>query len=184
MIRRIKMAGGSWFNQVNIYLYRLKIINMIVKYYRLLFLLSATFLFNTLRAQDDQQKGDDTWKKVYRATATRYDDLIHTRLDVKFDFDKSYLYGKEWVTLKPHFYPTDTLALDAKGMDIHKIDILKDGHNVPLKFDYDGMFLKIHLDRIYRHTEEYTLYIEYTAKPNELKVHQGSAAITDAKGLY
>ncbi|HEV3326566.1 MAG TPA: M1 family metallopeptidase, partial [Puia sp.] len=31
---------------------------------------------------------------------------------------------------------------------------------------------------------KYTLYIDYTSKPNELKVHQGSAAITDAKGLY
>jgi aminopeptidase N len=178
------MADGSWFNQVNNYLYRLKIINMIAKNYRLFFLLSATFIFTTLRAQDDRQKGDDTWKKVYRATATKYDDLVHTRLDVKFDFDKCYMYGKEWVTLKPHFYPTDTLELDAKGMDIHKIDMVKEGHNVPLKFDYDGMILKIHLDRSYRRTEDYILYIDYTAKPNELKVHQGSAAITDAKGLY
>jgi aminopeptidase N len=157
---------------------------MIIKNNRLLFLLSASFIFNTVRAQDTQQKGDDTWKKVYRAAATKYDDLVHTRLDVKFDFDKCYMYGKEWVTLKPHFYPTDSLELDAKGMDIHKIDMVKEGHDVPLKFDYDGMFLKIHLDRSYRRTEDYTLYIEYTSKPNELKVHQGSAAITDAKGLY
>ena len=178
------MADGSWFNQVNNYLCRLKIINMIIKNNRLLFLLSASFIITTVRAQDTQQKGDDSWKKVYRAIATKYDDLVHTRLEVKFDFDKCYMYGKEWVTLKPHFYPTDSLELDAKGMDIHKIDMVKAGHDVPLKFDYDGMFLKIHLDRSYRRTEDYTLYIEYTSKPNELKVHQGSAAITDAKGLY
>src|SRR5690606_9980415 len=31
--------------------------------------------------------------------------------------------------------------------------------------------------------EEYTIYIKYTARPNEVK-QEGSAAITDAKGLY
>jgi aminopeptidase N len=179
------MAGGNWINQVNNYLYRLKIINMIAKNIRLLFLLSAPLCFTTLlQAQDTGQQGDDSWKKVYRATATKYDDLVNTRLDVKFDFDKCYMYGREWVTLKPHFYPTDTLQLDAKGMDIHKIEMVKEGRNAPLKYDYDGMILRIHLDRTYHRTENYTLYIDYTSKPNELKVHQGSAAITDAKGLY
>jgi aminopeptidase N len=179
------MVGGNWFNRVNNYLYPLKIINMIAMNKRLLFLLSASLLFATLlRAQDAQQQGDDSWKKVYRATATKYDDLVNTRLDVKFDYDKAYMYGKEWVTLKPHFYSTDTLELDAKGMDIHKIEMVKEGKNVPLKYDYDGMILRIHLDRTYHRENNYTLYIDYTAKPNELKVHQGSAAITDAKGLY
>ena len=92
------------------------------------------------------------------------------------------MYGKEWVTLKPHFYSTDTLELDAKGMDIHKIEMVKEGRGVPLKYDYDGMTLRIQLDRTYHRTEKYTLYLDYTAKPNELKVHRGSAAITDAKG--
>ncbi|HUB62268.1 MAG TPA: M1 family metallopeptidase [Puia sp.] len=158
---------------------------MIAKNNRLLFLLSASLLFGALlRAQDTPQKEDDSWKKIYRATATKYDDLVHTRLDVKFDYDKCYMYGKEWVTLKPHFYSTDTLDLDAKGMDIHKIEMIREGHRIPLKYDYDGMILRIHLDRTYRRTEDYTLYIDYTAKPNELKVHKGSAAINDAKGLY
>jgi aminopeptidase N len=148
--------------------------------------LAACLLFFSflVHAQEAQSPGDDSWKKIYRAAATKYDDLISTKLDVKFDYDKCYMYGKEWVSLKPHFYPTDTLSLDAKGMDIHAIEMVKEGHNVPLKYDYDGMMLHIHLDRTYKYTEKYTLYISYTAKPNELKVHVGSAAITDAKGLY
>ena len=175
----------SLVNRVNNYLYRLKINNMIAKNNRhvlcLITLLSVTMV---LRAQEAPQPGDDSWKKVYRASATKYDDLINTRLDVKFDYDKSYMYGKEWVTLKPHFYPTDTLALDAKGMDIHKVEMEKEGRGVPLKYNYDGLTLLIHLDKTYKNTEKYTLYIDYTSKPNELKIHQGSAAITDAKGLY
>ncbi|WDF54954.1 M1 family metallopeptidase [Mucilaginibacter sp. KACC 22063] len=120
---------------------------------------------------------------IYRATATKINDLVNTKLDVKFDYKKRYLYGKEWVTLKPHFYPTDSLRLDAKGMDIHQIAVVKNGKNVPLKYSYDNMSLNIKLDKKYLNSEKYTIYIDYTSKPDELKV-QGSAAINDAKGLY
>ncbi|MBS1564901.1 MAG: M1 family peptidase, partial [Bacteroidetes bacterium] len=128
-------------------------------------------------------QADTSWKTVYRETATRINDLVHTKLDVRFDYDKSYLNGKAWITLKPHFYATDSLSLDAKGMDIAKVAIVKGGSSSPLKYQYDGMILNIKLDRSYKGGDNYTVYIEYTAKPNELKV-KGSAAITDAKGLY
>lgn len=138
----------------------------------------------TQAQQETPPAGNEPWKKEYRAAATKYDDLVNTKLEVKFDYDKSYMYGKAWVTLKPHFYPTDTVALDAKGMDIHSVALERDGKTEPLKYDYDGMVLRVHLNRTYKYTDKYTLFIDYTAKPNELKIHQGSAAITDAKGLY
>ena len=53
----------------------------------------------------------------------------------------------------------------------------------PLQYNYDGMLLDINLNKTYKGGENYTVYIDYTSKPNELKV-TGSAAITDAKGLY
>jgi len=122
--------------------------------------------------------------KIYRAAPTKINDLIHTKLDVRFDYKKRYLYGKEWVTLKPHFYPTDSLRLDAKGMDLKNISVVKNGKNLPLKFTYqDSLSVAIKLDKVYRNNESYTIYIDYTAKPNELKA-KGSAAINDAKGLY
>jgi len=132
-----------------------------------------------------QQSGDtDTaWKKTYRAFATKTNDLVHTKLDAKFDYSKSYLNGKVWITLKPHFYPTDSLQLDAKGMNINKVEIVKAGKNIPLKYTYDSMFLNIKLDKTYLRDERYEVYIDYTAKPDEFR-SEGSAAITDAKGLY
>jgi aminopeptidase N len=148
-------------------------------FFALIGVLSGTLLW----AQQGPEGKDEAWKKNYRATATKFNDLVDTRLDVKFDYDRSYMYGKAWVTLKPHFYPTDSLSLDAKGMEIHKVAIVKEGKTEPLKYDYDGMVLKIHLDKTYKYTDKYTVFIDYTSKPNELKV-QGSAAITDAKGLY
>ncbi|MBN9385438.1 MAG: M1 family metallopeptidase [Chitinophagaceae bacterium] len=150
---------------------------------RPLFVLMGLLSGTMLLAQQPTEDKDDSWKKTYRATATKINDLVDTRLDVKFDYDKSYLYGKAWITLKPHFYPTDSVALDAKGMDIHKVALVKDGKTESLKYDYDGMVLNIHLDKAYKYTDKYTVFIDYTSKPNELKV-KGSAAITDAKGLY
>ncbi len=138
----------------------------------------------SVHAQEaDEQTPDTTWKLEYRETAPLVNDLVHTKLAVQFDFEKAYMNGKAWITLKPHFYPTDTVSLDAKGMEIKKVSLVKGSNSSPLKYMYDGMILNIKLDRKYKGGEQYTLYIDYVSKPNELKV-KGSAAITDAKGLY
>ena len=126
---------------------------------------------------------DTSWKKIYRESSPRINNLVHTKLDVRFDYEKSWLYGKEWVTLQPHFYPTDSLLLDAKGMEIKELSMMKGASKTPLKYTYDGMQLNIKLDKQYAATEKYTLYIDYISKPNDVSV-KGSAAITDAKGLY
>ncbi|WP_205514681.1 M1 family metallopeptidase [Longitalea arenae] len=151
---------------------------------KLLSVILALGILPGLWAQQHEEAPQDTsWKKVYRETPPRINDLVHTKLDAKFDFSKSYLNGKAWITLAPHFYATDSLRLDAKGMDIHKVAIVKGASSQPLKYKYDGWQLDIDLDKSYKGGEKYTVYIEYTAKPDEVKV-QGSAAITDAKGLY
>ncbi|MEP7277520.1 MAG: M1 family metallopeptidase [Bacteroidota bacterium] len=120
---------------------------------------------------------------VYRATSPRINDLVHTKLDVKFDYDKSYLYGRAWITLKPHFYATDSLYLDAKGMDIKKVALVKGNTLSPLHYTYDSLGLYINLGKTYTANTSYTVFIDYVSRPNELKV-KGSAAIKDAKGLY
>ena len=122
-------------------------------------------------------------EKIYRAGYTKINELVHTKLEVKFDYNKSWMYGKAWITLKPHFYSTDSLTLDAKGMDIKEVAIKNGISNVPLKYRYDSTQLHITLDKTYKGGENYTVYINYVARPNDLKA-EGSAAITDAKGLY
>jgi aminopeptidase N len=144
-----------------------------------------TIFFSLLTVATYAQKSStsDPLLNIYRATTTKINDLVHTKLDVKFDYKKRYLYGKEWVTLRPTAYPTDSLTLDAKGMDINTVALVKDGKNIALNYVYDSLFLKIQLDKIYNSKESYTVYINYTSKPNQLKT-KGSAAISDAKGLY
>jgi aminopeptidase N len=110
---------------------------------------------------------------------------VHTKLDVRFDYAKRYLYGKEWVTLKPHGFATDTVRLDAKGMDIKTVALVQGDKSQPLKYDYNQRQLLIRLGRKVPAGEAYTLYLEYTAKPDELgALGKGTAAIRDAKGLY
>ena len=152
---------------------------------RILFALLLSGAISVSMAQDtqDEPTTDTAWKSIYRATYPRINDLVHTKLSVKFDYPKQWMYGEEWLTLQPHFYPTDSLILDAKGMQINEIALINGKSKTPLKYSYDGMQLRITLNKTYKKDEKYTLYLNYISKPNELKL-PGSAAITDAKGLY
>jgi len=119
----------------------------------------------------------------YRGFAEKKHDLVHTKLVAGFDYTKSQLNGEVWLQLHPHFYASNVLVLDAKGMDIHQVAIEKNNARKNLSYTYDSLQLTITLDKTYTKNEKYTVYIKYTAKPNDYKA-KGSAAITDAKGLY
>lgn len=140
-------------------------------------------ILTTMAATGQENSDPGNWQQLYRAFATKSNDLVHTRLDAKFDYSRSYLNGKVWITLQPHFYATDSLVLDAKGMNIDQLSLFKSGKYFPLDYSYDSLQLHIKLNKTYLRGEQYVIYIAYTAKPNEFKT-EGSAAITDAKGLY
>ena len=118
--------------------------------------------------------------KVYQSEREKIHDLVHTKLNVDFNFDNKTMNGEAWITAKPHFYSTNFITLDAKAMLIHQVSM----NNTALKYTYeDGLNLIISLPKTYNRNEEFTVYIKYTAQPE--KVYQnGSAAITSAKGLY
>ena len=121
--------------------------------------------------------------EVYQQTHTLTTELKHTKLKVKFDYEKEQMSGEEWLTAAPYFYTTDSLVLDAKGMLIHEVALDKNGKKSPLKYEYKNDMLKINLDKTYSKNQDYTVYIKYTARPNEV-TQKGSSAISDAKGLY
>ena len=145
---------------------------------RLLLFCAAAAVAGMLQAQTPDDSAGSA--AVYRETPEKINDLVHTKLDAHFDYQKAQLLGKVWLTLKPHFYATDSLRLDAKGMDIKTVALVNGTKNTPLKYDYDGLFLNIHLNKTYKGGEPYTIYIDYVAKPDEFK-GAGSAAITDSR---
>lgn len=151
---------------------------------RLVFALLVLFSIGQIMAQPADSK-DTSWKKLYRETPTIINNLVHTKLELKPDFSKSYLYGKAWITLRPHFYATDSLTLDAKGMEFKSVAMIRGGKMVPLKYDYDDWLLKIKLDKTYKSNESYTIYIDYTAKPDEFdKKYSEDGALLGIKGMY
>ncbi|MDN3580908.1 M1 family aminopeptidase [Mucilaginibacter flavus] len=149
-------------------------------YLPLLITIFSPFLFAAAQAQTHGSPEDG---RGYHETPAKINDLVDTRLEVKFDYQQSYLYGKEWVTLKPHFYATDSLKLDAKGMDIHQVALVKAGKFQSLKYVYqDSLYLNIKLDKKYAGGEQYVIYIDYTSKPNLL--HDKPGHKLDGKGLW
>jgi aminopeptidase N len=147
-------------------------------------LVTALLLFSIVSLSYPQvSKKDDAWKSIYRETPAMINDLVNTKLEVSFSFEKSWMYGKAWLTLHPHFYPTDSLRLDTKGMTINEVSLINAGKKVPLKYTYDSLNLRITLDRTYREDQNFTVYIDYISRPNERK-SAGSAAISGDKGLY
>jgi aminopeptidase N len=121
--------------------------------------------------------------KTYQATNTKSNDITHTKLEVKFDWQNQWLFGKATLDIKPYFYPVKKLYLNARGMDIYKVQLVGAKGNSDLKYVYENDSLKIDLDKEYTRNDKYTVFIDYKSKPNELKAG-GSKAITDDKGLY
>lgn len=125
---------------------------------------TTIFLFIVILCKAQNLKSD-----TYNYSATKTNDLVHTKLDISFDFEKMYVYGKEWITIKPHFHPTDSLQLDAQGMKITNISLSKGDKLIPLKYSYDNLKLDLKLDKVYNRDDNFTLYIEYIAKQDKIQ---------------
>lgn len=119
----------------------------------------------------------------YNPSETRINDIIHTKLKVRFDWMNRQMNGDAYLTIKPYFYPTDSLTLDAKAMDIHQVLLGDENSTEKLKYTYDGWFLRIQLPKTYTRRDTFQVYIKYTANPEKV-TQEGSSAISDAKGLY
>lgn len=116
---------------------------------------------------------------TYNPSHERKHDLLHTKLEVSFNWEEEQVIGKATLKLKPYFYATDQLVLDAKNFKINSITY--EGKSEPLKYENDGAQLTIDLGRTLTRNDEYTLVIDYVATP---RADGGSAAITSDKGLF
>lgn len=131
---------------------------------------------------DDLKTVEDYDLPVYNESYKKINDLIHTKLDVRFDWEKQRVIGKATLTLKPYFYPTNQLTLDAKGFEINSIVLAESNKKIDYKYENNRIYIE--LDRTYKSTEEYSLLIDYVAKPAETGGQGGSAAIQSDQGLY
>lgn len=122
----------------------------------------------------------------YKPSETKYFDLIHTKLDVSFNWKKSQLNGEAKLIMTPHAYNQSHIDIDAKGFDIEEVSWSHlDMHHVvdSSMYSYDGMVLSLEFDDLVKVEDTIVLFIKYVAKPNELE-EGGSNAISSDKGLY
>ena len=121
--------------------------------------------------------------KTYQASNPRSNDILHEKLEVKFDWQNQWMFGKATIDIKPYFYSVKKLYLNARGMDIYKVQLVGAKGNTDLKYIYENDSIKIDLDKEYTRNDKYTVFVDYKSKPNDLK-KGGSQAISDDKGLY
>lgn len=115
----------------------------------------------------------------YQASATREFDLIHTRLDLKFNWEEEAVIGHALLSLSPYFHASDLVALDAKGFTFQQVTLEPSGQ--ALDYRYNGHQISIDLGRKYERTDTIQIGISYIAHPSE---EGGSWAITSDKGLF
>ncbi len=118
----------------------------------------------------------------YRESAQRDWDLLHTRLDLSFDWAEQAVNGKASLQLTPIFYTQSQIELDARGFSFHSIRLQGDHTARELPYSYDSTRVSITLPRSFKRNDTLLLEISYTAFPatlDELGLEEGAG-----QGLY
>jgi len=137
--------------------------------------------------KDDAAVIEESWGneagEPYRPSSTRAVDILHTELDLEFDWSQQRVIGKALLLLTPYFYPQKIVALDAKDFEFGRIASVVGGRQEVLSYTYDEKVVQVYLTEELFQGDTLTLEINYVAFP-ERNAGGGSAAITDTKGLY
>ena len=117
--------------------------------------------------QDFKEIEDTSWKNIYRDIPVKENELVHTKMVASFNYAKSQLNGEAWLHLRPYLNATSSLSLDAKGMDIHQLGLMMNNKFTALKYTYDGLIIKIQLDKTYKPSEKYTCLLYTSPSPRD-----------------
>lgn len=129
----------------------------------------------------------------YNPSRTLTSNLLHTQLDLRFDWGKRQASGTAMLRFTPHFYPQDSLVLDAKGFLIESVMLLDTARSrtskptaLSLAYAYtDARKLRIRLPRTYTRRDTFAVQIRYVARPDDLpKTERIGGATSEDKGLY
>lgn len=129
----------------------------------------------------------------YRPSGTKAIDLLHTSLKLGFDWAKQEVAGQAVLAVKPHFYPQDSVILDARAFQVREVLLvgsLPAGpgdfdriEGIPLRYRYDRLQLRIQLDKTYGRNDTAFIAIRYTAHPTEAEKLSFDGVPVE-KGLY
>jgi aminopeptidase N len=116
----------------------------------------------------------------YRPARQRDWDLLHTALDLSFDWEKQNVIGSATLKLTPLFYPQQMLSIDADHFKVMSLSLFGKPYD-DFKTDTDKIVIR--LPKPYKKGEEVTVTIDYVAHPQSSNADAG-AAITNDQGLF
>ncbi len=122
-----------------------------------------------------------TTLEPYAPAFHRTNDLLHTKLELRFDWEQEMVIGKATLRLTPILRPSSEVTLDAKNFDFKSITTAG-GKALDYTYTGDKQQVTIQLDRSYARGEEFTVVLDYTAVPHD--AGGAGAAITSDKGLF
>jgi len=137
-----------------------------------------TLVVTASREVDYEQIENDL--PTYNPSYLRLNDLLHTKLELRFDWPNEQVIGTATITATPLSRPQRILQLDAKNFDFHSV---KSVDGTEMNHEYVDNVLYINLGKAYQPGEEYQIIIDYTANPT-VGSDGGSAAITSDQGLF
>jgi len=120
---------------------------------------------------------------AYRASQQRDFDILHTSLDLAFDYQNQTVLGKANLLIKPFKYPQKILRIDAQDFEVDKIYFSAGINEQELVYQYDGQQFSISLPEELTAKDTFGIFFNYVAYPNR-NSGTGSEAIMDTKGLY
>lgn len=118
-----------------------------------------------------------------KVSAKKDFDILHTDLDLSFDYLSQTVIGKADLLIKPFFYANQELVLDAQDFEFGEIFFIQNKKSQLVTYDYDGDKIHIHLPKRLTRADTFRIAFDYTAFPDR-NSGGGSQAITDTKGLY
>lgn len=156
-------------------------------YKKLLFFLSLLLVLISCKPSKEiansKHKNAPTYRiPTYKGAYTRVADLVHTKLFITPIWRQKEIQGLAEITLHQHFYPSDSIQLNALAMKIYSVELKNDTILTNLNFTYDSQQINIHLPKIYEANENITLRIAYSAYPENVSL-AGIGSIKE-KGFY
>lgn len=117
----------------------------------------------------------------YNGSVPKTMDLLHTQLDLSFNWEKQMVIGQAGLLLKPYFYPQRIIKIDCINFKLDSLALMANHSLIDFDYTYDGKKLIIDPQKFFTPNDTLKVIIHYRVTPSSDENHQSNG---DDKGLY
>ena len=103
--------------------------------------------------------------RSYQPSARRDFDILHTDLDLEFDWKNQVVIGRARIQAKPYTSPEKIFVLDAKDFELGAISLIEGDSTQKLSYRYDEKQISVFLPREFNSKDTFEIEINYKAFP-------------------